>query len=100
MLLLASLIAGAAQAQAATAVSCGGFAMMGGAQMNCSHVLPKAPEQFCTYSWTLLTTTGAVRTVEGSFLLPPGSSNTTVYQGAGFNSALSNPIVLCQGRKR
>lgn len=74
--------------------------MMGGAQMNCSHVLPKAPEQFCTYSWTLLTTAGTVSTVEGSFLLPPGSSNATIYQGAGFNSALSNPIVLCQGRKR
>lgn len=68
--------------------------------MNCSHLLPKAPEQFCTYSWTLLTIGGDVSTVEGSFLLTPGTSNATIYQGAGFTSALTSPIVMCQGRKR
>jgi hypothetical protein len=37
--------------------------------------------------------------VSGSFLLAPGISNDAVYQGSGFSYALSNPIVLCQGRK-
>lgn len=81
------------------AVSCGGFAMLGGAQMTCSHVVPKAPTQFCTFSWALMTTDGGLDNVAGSFVLPPGSSNMMVYQGAGFSSALSNPIVLCQGKK-
>jgi len=33
-------------------------------------------------------------------LLAPGISNDVVYQGSGFSYALSNTIVLCQGRKR
>ena len=88
-----------APARADQAVSCGGAAMAGGAELMCSHVQPAAPPQFCTYSWALMTTAGALNTVQGSFLLPPGASNQPVYQGYGFNSALSNPIVLCQGRK-
>ena len=84
---------------AASAVSCGGFAMLGGAQINCSHVLPKAPAQFCTFSWALTTTAGALQTVQGSFLVPPGASNATVYQAGGFANPLSNPIILCQGRR-
>ena len=86
-------------ARADQAVSCGGAAMAGGAELMCSHVQPAAPPQFCTYGWALMTTAGALTTVQGSFLLPPGASNQAVYQGYGFNSALSNPIVLCQGRK-
>ncbi|MFW8740916.1 hypothetical protein [Mesorhizobium japonicum] len=31
--------------------------------------------------------------------LPPGAANVTVYQGSGFDSALSNPIVICRGDK-
>jgi len=81
------------------AVSCGGAAMLGGAQLNCSHVKPAAPPQFCTFSWDLHTTAGDQKVVEGSFLLPPGASNVTVYQGSGFDSALSNPIVICRGNK-
>ena len=94
-----SLLAGAAPARAEQAVSCGGFAMLGGAQINCSHVAPKQPAQVCTFSWALLTTANTTSIVEGSFLVPPGASNATVYQGGGFSTALSNPIVLCQGKK-
>ncbi|MCW6507221.1 hypothetical protein [Lichenifustis flavocetrariae] len=86
-------------AEADTAVNCGGFAMLGGAQIVCSQVQSQAPTQFCTFSWALLTTGGAVNTTQGSFLLPPGASDVTVYQGAGFATALSEPIVLCQGKK-
>lgn len=86
-------------ARADGAASCGGFAMLGGAQINCSHVVPTAPAQVCTFSWALLTTANTLSTVQGSFLLPPGATNMTVYQGGGFASALSNPIVLCQGKK-
>ena len=32
-------------------------------------------------------------------MLPPGASNVTVYQGSGFDSALSDPIVICRGGK-
>ena len=73
--------------------------MLGGAQINCSHVAPKQPTQFCTFSWALLTSNNATSVVEGSFIVPPGATNAMVYQGAGFNAALGNPIVLCQGKK-
>ncbi|TPK65688.1 hypothetical protein FJ930_24740 [Mesorhizobium sp. B2-4-15] len=86
-------------AVAKEAVSCGGAAMLGGAQLNCSHVEPKAPQQFCTFSWDLHTTSGDQKVVEGTFMLPPGAANVTVYQGSGFDSALSNPIVICRGNK-
>ncbi|BCG84591.1 hypothetical protein EB231_03445 [Mesorhizobium sp. NZP2298] len=86
-------------AVAKDAVSCGGAAMLGGAQLNCSHVEPKAPPQFCTFSWALHMASGDQKVVEGTFLLPPGASNVTVYQGSGFDSALSNPIVICRGNK-
>jgi hypothetical protein len=36
--------------------------------------------------------------VSGTFLLPPGASNVTVYQGIGFAHAQSDPIVMCQGK--
>ncbi|MER9104087.1 hypothetical protein NKH95_09045 [Mesorhizobium sp. M0848] len=80
------------------AVSCGGAAMLGGAQLNCSHVEPQAP-LFCTYSWALHIPAGDQKIVEGSFMLPPGATNVTVYQGSGFDGALSDPIVICRGSK-
>lgn len=80
------------------AVSCGGVAMAGGAEIVCNHVVPTAPPQFCTYSWALVTPAGATSVVQGSFLIAPGMADDAVYQGFGFASALSNPIVLCQGR--
>ena len=89
---------GAGSAAAKPAFSCGGFAMLGGAQLACSHIDPEAPSQICTFSWALMGTTGQ-QIVNGSFLLAPGTSNMTEYQGSGFNYALSNPIVLCQARK-
>jgi hypothetical protein len=73
--------------------------MLGGAQLACSHVDPRAPAQFCTFSWALVDSANTSRVVEGSFLLPPGAANATVYQGSGFTAALSQPIVLCQGRR-
>jgi len=92
------LVAGHAGAEG-KAVECAGMAMLGGAQLVCSHVAPKAPTQFCTYSWSLHSMNNGQQTVEGSFMLPPGAKNVTIYQGNGFDSAYSNPIVLCRGRK-
>ncbi|TSE12282.1 hypothetical protein C1D09_009360 [Mesorhizobium intechi] len=86
-------------AVAKDAVSCGGAAMLGGAQLNCSHVEPAAPPQLCAFSWALHTMAGDQKVVEGTFLLPPGAANIAVYQGGGFDSALSNPIVICRGNK-
>jgi hypothetical protein len=94
---VAAILGCAFPAAAKDAVSCGGAAMLGGAQLNCSHVEPKAPPQFCTFSWALHTPAGGQQIVEGSFMLPPGASNVQVYQGSGFDSALSNPIVICRG---
>lgn len=92
------LMAGQASA-GGKGVRCAGAAMMGGAQLVCSHVAPKAPAQFCTYSWSLHSAERGQQIVEGSFMLPPGAKNVTVYRGSGFDSAYSNPIVLCRGRK-
>ncbi|SER52820.1 hypothetical protein SAMN05216548_12327 [Faunimonas pinastri] len=86
-------------ARAEGAISCGGAALLGAAQLVCSHVAPRQPTQFCTFTWTLMASSGKPTVVDGSFMLPPGASNVQVYQGSGFQNALSNPIVLCQGRK-
>ena len=43
--------------------------------------------------------TGDQKVVEGSFLLPPGAANVQVYQGAGFDRSMSDPIVICRGTK-
>ncbi|WP_296747633.1 hypothetical protein [Mesorhizobium sp.] len=94
---VAAVLGCALPAAAKDTVSCGGAAMLGGAQLNCSHVEPKAPPQFCTFSWALHMPAGGQQVVEGSFTLPPGASNVQVYQGSGFDSALSNPIVICRG---
>ena len=98
-IIMTALLIGSAFPAAAkdVVVSCGRAAMLGGAQLNCSHVQPKAPPQFCTFSWALHTMAGEQKIVEGSFSLPPGASNVQVYQGSGFDSALSNPIVICRG---
>jgi hypothetical protein len=93
-------IAATTPALAKTIVSCAGAAMLGGAQLLCSHVDPGEPAQLCTFSWALATPKNETQVVEGSFLLAPGASNVQVYQGGGFARALSEPIVLCQGRHR
>jgi hypothetical protein len=93
-------IAPIVEASARPAVSCGGAALLGGAQLLCSHVDPKAPVQSCTFSWALATAANQTQVVSGSFLLAPGASNVQVYQGAGFIHAMSGPIVLCQGKRR
>ena len=72
--------------------------MLGGAQLICSHTDRTAPPQICTYSWTLMGPAGT-SVVSGSFLLVPGLTNATVYQGMGYSYALTSPIVLCQGQK-
>lgn len=84
-------------ARAESAVSCGGTAMLGAAMLLCNHVVPTAPAQFCTFKWSLLTSSGSQKMVEGSFTLPPGASNVQVYQAGGFDRALTNPVILCQG---
>jgi hypothetical protein len=73
--------------------------MQGGAQLLCSQIDAQAPTQLCTFSWALVTPTNATQIVEGSFRLPPRASNMQIYQGAGFNSASSNPIVLCRSAR-
>ena len=93
------LLAGVTPAPAAAPFSCGGFALLGGAQLICSHTDPLAPAQICTYSWTLAGPTGSPNVAQGSFLLTPGLTNATVYQGSGAAYELSPPVVLCQGRK-
>ena len=96
--LLVLLVTGVAPAWASSDFSCGGFAMLGGAQLICSHVNPEAPAQFCTFSWALMGPTGQ-SIADGSFMLPRGVQNATVYQGSGYTGELSNPIVLCQASK-
>ncbi len=81
------------------AFSCAGFAQLGGAQLLCSHTDPAAPPQVCTFSWSLAGPGGNPSVVQGSFLLTPGLTNATVYQGNGFAYALANPVVLCQARQ-
>ena len=61
-------------AAARPAVSCGGAALLGGAQLLCSQVDPKAPAQLCTFRWALATPANQTQVVSGSFLLPPGAS--------------------------
>jgi hypothetical protein len=92
--------AAAGPAFAKSIVSCGGAALLGGAQLLCSHTDPAEPAQLCTFSWALATSTNQTQVVEGSFLLPPGASNVQVYQAGGFAHAMSEPIVLCQGKHR
>ena len=44
-----------------------------------------------------MTTDNSTSVVQGTFLLEPGTSNAVVYQGFGYNMALANPIITCQG---
>jgi hypothetical protein len=94
-----ALMALAHPAHASQPVVCGGAAMMGGAQLMCSHTDPDKPAQFCTFSWDLMRTDETAEVVEGSFLIPPEAKNVQVYQGSGFNSQISSPIVVCRGKK-
>jgi len=63
----------------------------------CSHIDPTAPPQSCSFFWSLMSTDDTTSVVQGTFLLEPGTSNAVVYQGFGFNMALANPIIICQG---
>jgi hypothetical protein len=85
-------------AAAGQPVRCAGVALMGAAQLACSHVDKKAPSQFCNFSWALHSDTDGARIEEGSFLIAPGAQNIMVYQGNGFDRALSDPVVMCHGR--
>ena len=97
---MALLLAASSHAVSARAAfSCGGFAQLGGAQLLCSHTDPAAPTQICTFSWTLVAASGAPSVVQGSFVLTPGLTNFTAYQGTGYTYALATPVVLCQGRR-
>lgn len=96
---LALLALRTSPAEAAPVVVCGGAAMQGGAQLMCSHTDPDKPTQFCTFTWDLMTEENGAQVVQGSFLIPPGAANVQVYQGAGFTSAITEPIVICRGKK-
>ncbi len=86
-------------AAARTIVQCAGAAMSGGAQLICNHLVPTAPAQLCTYTWALATMDNVTQVVTGTTLVPPGANNMTVYQGSGFAHAMSEPIVMCQGKR-
>ena len=92
-LCVAALVATPACAR--PAFSCAGFALLGGAQLVCSHVDPEAPPQTCNFSWSLLSGNGQ-SIVTGAFVLAPGVTNATVFQGTGYTATLANPVVLCQ----
>ena len=92
---LLPLSAGAALA-AEKAVTCAGQALEGAAALYCSSAPAPAPTQLCSYRWTLLQEAGAVTTVQGSFMLPPGAINQQIYQASGFQNALSEPVILCR----
>ncbi len=96
---LAIALFAAPAALAAPAFTCGGFAILGGAQLLCSQTDPVAPAQICNFSWTLMTVSAGQTVVNGSFLLMPGVTNAIVYEGNGYSYALSNPVVLCQRRQ-
>jgi hypothetical protein len=83
---------------AASPASCAGVVLFGSAELMCSQVDQRALAQLCTYSWALMTTGGATKVVDGSFLLPPHTSNMQIYQGIGFDNQLSEPIVMCRGK--
>jgi hypothetical protein len=90
-------IAAAAPAAATPVVSCAGQALLSGALLLCTHLDARQPPQLCNFSWTLATPANQAQIVQGTFLLPPRSSNVQVYEGAGFIRAMGEPIVLCQG---
>jgi hypothetical protein len=83
--------------EAAQPYACGGAALAGGAQLVCSHIDPTAPPQSCNFFWSLMTTDDVTSVAQGTFLLEPGTSNAVVYQGFGYNMALANPVITCQG---
>jgi hypothetical protein len=100
LVLAAFMVLASRSAEAAPKfVSCGGAAMLGGAQINCSHLAPDKPAQLCNFSWSLLLPNNVPQVVSGSFLLPQGSNNAIVYQGTGFVSTLTAPVVLCQDQQ-
>ena len=77
-------------------VACGGAVMLGAAQLACSYPAEASSPQFCTFSWSLTGAEGMVSVVQGSFSVTPGTENASVYQGAGFSSALGDPVLFCQ----
>ena len=87
------------RAEAAQPVVCGGAAMQGGAELMCSHTDPDKPTQFCTFTWDLMRNDNSTQVVQGSFLIPPGAANVQEYQGSGFASQITAPIVICRGKK-
>jgi hypothetical protein len=102
IVLLAALAlshAGVSRAETTQPVVCGGAAMQGGAQLMCSHTDPDKPTQYCTFSWDLMRSDNSAQVVQGSFLIPPGAANVQVYQGSGFASQITTPIVICRGKK-
>ena len=96
--LVLAVMMGGTSAQARPAFSCAGFALLGGAQLICSHLDPEAPAQTCNFSWSLMSGSGP-SIVTGAFVLAPGVANDTVFQGSGYTSTLTNPVVLCQSAR-
>jgi hypothetical protein len=95
----AACMSGQNASAAPKVAKCAGAALQGGARLICGHADPAQPDQFCTFSWSLSTISNETRIVNGSFSLPAGARNLTVYEGEGFARAVSAPIVMCQGRR-
>ena len=90
---IASLLPGAALAQQVAA--CAGAVLAGGAFLACSHTVPTAPTQLCSFMWTLQTDAGP-HTFQGYFSLLPGQANRVVFQAGNVSAQIGGSVVLCQ----
>ena len=86
------LAPGVAHAQVA---ACGGALLGSAAFIACTHAVPDAPQQLCTFSWTLQTDAG-LHTFQGYFDLLPGQANRMVFQTAGISAQIGGAVVQCQ----
>ena len=82
-------------ASADQVASCAGALLAGAAYLACSHTVPSAPTQLCTYSWSLQTDAG-LRTFQGFFSLLPGQMNRVVFQTGDVTAQIGGSIVICQ----
>ena len=82
-------------ASADQVASCAGALIAGAAYLACSHMVPSAPTQLCTYSWSLQTDAG-LHTFQGFFSLLPGQMNRVVFQTGSVTAQIGGSIVICQ----
>ena len=88
-----SLLPGVADAE--QVASCAGEVLAGAAYLACSHTVPAAPTQLCSYMWTLQTDAG-LHTFQGYFSLLPGQTNRIVFQAGNISAQIGGSVVMCQ----